>query len=110
MSAVGYPMVFIWMLVKVSHGNSLIRLTRLQVILTIHQYLKDSGYDINDGQNSLPIAAEEIAFYGSIEELEKEIGKLKIEMDTAAKELAFEEAAVLRDRIKALRKLEIEIG
>ena len=31
-------------------------------------------------------------------------------MNRAASELAFEEAAVLRDKIKALRKLEIEIG
>jgi excinuclease ABC subunit B len=31
-------------------------------------------------------------------------------MQKAAKELAFEEAAHLRDRIKALRMLEIEIG
>ena len=31
-------------------------------------------------------------------------------MHKAAKELAFEEAAHLRDRIKALRLLEIEIG
>lgn len=77
---------------------------------TIHQYLKDSGYEVGDGQDSLQIAAEEQAFYGSIKELEKKIGKLEKEMDAAARDLAFEEAAVLRDRIKVLRKLEIEIG
>jgi excinuclease ABC subunit B len=42
--------------------------------------------------------------------LEVEIKKLEKEMAEAAHELAFEEAAALRDKIKALRKLEIEIG
>ena len=55
-------------------------------------------------------AAEPEPFYGSIKELEKEIKRLEQEMQKAAKELAFEEAAHLRDRIKALRMLEIEIG
>lgn len=83
---------------------------RSEIKDTIHQYLKDSGYDISDDQKNLAMAAEETVFYGSVEELEKEIRKLEIEMDVAAKELAYEEAIVLRDRIKALRMLEIEIG
>ena len=77
---------------------------------TIHQYLKAAGYEFDDpGKTSLS-SAEEQVFYGSISELEKEIGKLEKDMNRAASELAFEEAAVLRDKIKALRKLEIEIG
>ncbi len=77
---------------------------------TIHQYLKAAGYEFDDpGKNPLS-SAEEQVFYGSISELEKEIGKLEKDMNRAASELAFEEAAVLRDKIKALRKLEIEIG
>lgn len=49
-------------------------------------------------------------FFGSVSELDKEIKKLEKQMHQAASELAFEEAASFRDRIKALRKLEIEIG
>jgi excinuclease ABC subunit B len=63
-----------------------------------------------DDRSELLQAAETGAFYGSIKELEKEIKRLEQEMQKAAKELAFEEAAHLRDRIKALRLLEIEIG
>ncbi len=77
---------------------------------TIHQYLMDAGYDFGDGGKGLKPVAEEEVFYGSIRELEKEITRLQAQMHTAARELAFEEAAGLRDRISALRKLEIEIG
>ena len=78
---------------------------------TIQKHLKASGYQAADTHgNGLLTAAEELPVYYSMGELEKEIKKLEIEMQTAARELAFEEAAALRDRIKALRKLEIEIG
>ena len=76
---------------------------------SLHQHLKNAGYVTDDG-SALLRAAETGAFYGSIRELEKEIKRLEQEMHKAAKELAFEEAAHLRDRIKALRLLEIEIG
>ena len=76
---------------------------------SLHQHLKNSGY-MADSRYDLPQAAEPEPFYGSIKELEKEIKRLEQEMQKAAKELAFEEAAHLRDRIKALRLLEIEIG
>ncbi|NNK97238.1 MAG: excinuclease ABC subunit UvrB [Desulfobacterales bacterium] len=77
---------------------------------TIHQYLKDAGYQFGDEDKQAAEIGEEMPFYGSIVELEKEIGKLEKKMHEAARELAFEEAAHLRDRIKSLRKLEIEIG
>ena len=77
---------------------------------TIHQYLKDAGYSVGSDQDGLLEAAENETFYGSIAELDKEIKKLEKKMHEAARELAFEEAAQLRDKIKALRKLEIEIG
>ncbi len=78
---------------------------------SIQQHLKNSGY-IPEAHADEPMlmAAEELPFYGSIEELEKEIKKLEKKMQQLAKELAFEEAAQLRDKIKALRMLEIEIG
>jgi len=77
---------------------------------TIHQYLKEAGYEFNEPAQTGQSSAEEEVFYGSINDLEKEISRLQTEMNQAASELAFEEAAVLRDKIKALRKLEIEIG
>jgi excinuclease ABC subunit B len=76
---------------------------------SLQQHLADSGYQAGY-QADLLQAAEELPVYTSIRDLEKEIKKLEKEMQTAAKELAFEQAAALRDRIKALRKLEIEIG
>ena len=78
---------------------------------TLQKHLKDSGYQAADDHSaSLLNAAENLPVYYSISELEKEIKKLEKEMQNAAKELAFEEAAAIRDRIKAIRKLEIEIG
>ena len=77
---------------------------------TIHQYLRQAGYDFGESQTAPQASAEDQGFYGSLRELENEIGRLEAEMNQAARELAFEEAAVLRDKIKALRKLEIEIG
>lgn len=75
---------------------------------TIHQYLSDSGYMIEQPQSSL-MTAEEQPVFQSVDELNKHIRDLEKQMGRAAKELAFEEAAGLRDKIKALRYLEIEL-
>lgn len=84
---------------------------RSKVKNALQKHLQASGYEAaDDMENGLLKAAEELPVYYSIKELEAEIKKLDKEMQEAAKELAFEEAAALRDRIKALRKLEIEIG
>ncbi len=77
---------------------------------TMQQHLYDSGYVADDYQDTLLQVAEELPGYTSIKELEKEIGALEKQMHQAAKELAFEKAAELRDRIKKIRLLEIEIG
>ena len=77
---------------------------------TMQQHLKNSGYVVDDFEKGLLEAAEEMPFFSTIKELEKEIKKLEKEMQQAAKELAFEKAADLRDRIKKMRLLEIEIG
>lgn len=77
---------------------------------TIHQYLQEAGYEFDNQDHKKYQMAEEELFFGSIEELHKEIAKLAKQMQKAAAELAFEEAADLRDKIQALRKLEIEIG
>jgi len=53
---------------------------------------------------SVDKVAEPLQEYGSEENLESEIGRLEAEMQAAAKELAFERAAMLRDQIAALKK------
>jgi excinuclease ABC subunit B len=77
---------------------------------TMQQHLHNSGYVADDFEEGLLEAAEEMPFFASVKELEKEIKKLEKEMQQAARELAFEKAADLRDRIKKMRLLEIEIG
>jgi len=77
---------------------------------SLNQHLAESGYLTDTYQTDLLQAAENLPVFTSIRDLEKEIKKLEKEMQTAARELAFEQAAALRDRIKALRKLEIEIA
>jgi len=56
----------------------------------------------------LDLAAEPEAAYSCADGAEKLIQKLEAEMKVAAKELAFERAAELRDRIRALRLRELE--
>lgn len=74
------------------------------------QHLQASGYQTEDHLAAIAQAAEPLPVYTTLRDLEKEIKKLEKEMQAAASELAFEQAAALRDRIKALRLLEIEIG
>ena len=52
---------------------------------------------------------EEGREYGSIDEIRREIETLKEEMRQAAEDLEFEKAAFLRDRIKRLQKMELEL-
>ena len=53
--------------------------------------------------------AEKEVEYHSLQDLRRDIKRLETEMHKAAKVLAFEEAACLRDQVKELRKLELEI-
>jgi len=50
------------------------------------------------------VAAEEQSVYKTIPQLEKAISKIKKEMDKAAKNLDFMEAAKLRDEMFLLKK------
>jgi excinuclease ABC subunit B len=57
----------------------------------------------------IPAVAEEAVHYSSVEDLEKEIQRLEAAMRAAAKEFEFERAASLRDQMKKLKKLELEL-
>jgi excinuclease ABC subunit B len=53
--------------------------------------------------------SEPAAEFGSVDDLENIIQGLESEMKEAVKELAFERAAELRDRIKELRELDLDL-
>jgi excinuclease ABC subunit B len=59
---------------------------------------------------TVPIAAESHAEYHSLKEAQAEIKKLKKQMLEAARELEFERAAELRDRMHALEKEMLELA
>ena len=59
---------------------------------------------------TVPIAAEPAAPYGASEEIPDVIARLKREMREAAKELEFEKAAELRDRIRELADVMLALG
>jgi excinuclease ABC subunit B len=63
--------------------------------------------DMEDVQ--LDLAAESPAVYGAEEATEQIIKRLETEMKAAAKELEFERAAALRNRIRALKLKELEL-
>jgi excinuclease ABC subunit B len=64
--------------------------------------------EVNDMQ--LDLAAESPAIYGAEEATEQIIKRLETEMKAAAKELEFERAAALRNRIRALKLKELELN
>jgi excinuclease ABC subunit B len=57
----------------------------------------------------LELAAESVEPYGAEETREQLITRLEAEMKAAAKELAFERAAELRNRIRALKLKDLEV-
>jgi excinuclease ABC subunit B len=71
-------------------------------VLDIKGYDENNKYAINN--DALPIAAEEEPTYKTIIQLDKAITKTKKEMDKAAKDLDFMEAARLRDNLLRLQK------
>ncbi|MCK4487756.1 MAG: excinuclease ABC subunit UvrB, partial [Desulfobacterales bacterium] len=58
---------------------------------------------------TVPTVSEPSAGYRSMDDLEKVIEELEGEMKEAVKELAFEKAAQLRDQIKELRRLDMDL-
>ena len=63
--------------------------------------------EMDDAQ--LDLAAESPAVYGAEEATEQIIKRLETEMKAAAKELEFERAAALRNRIRALKLKDLEL-
>lgn len=77
---------------------------------SMQEHLQKSGYVAEDAAEKLLETAEDLPDFSSMKELEKEVKRLEEEMQAAAKELAYEKAAELRDRIKSIRMLEIGLG
>jgi len=77
---------------------------------TIKKRIHDLEYQIAEADYvNFGVAAEEEERYQSEEEIEKVIEGLEKEMKAAAKELEFERAARLRDKIRTLRQKELEV-
>ncbi|MEW6409206.1 MAG: excinuclease ABC subunit UvrB [Nitrospirota bacterium] len=73
----------------------------------IHEVLR-SVYEAD--YVTVPVVSERIERYKSQEELRLMIKQIEKEMREAAKNLEFERAAELRDKIKKLKETELEIG
>ena len=78
---------------------------------TIKRGIPKALYDVSEADYvTVPIAAEERAVYSADVHLKPLLVQLEIEMKAAAKDLAFERAAELRDQIKALKQQALELG
>jgi len=80
-----------------------------QTIISSIKDISDTVYEQDDLTANLK-AAEDLPHYVSRAEINKEIKQLTRDMHAAAAELAFEEAADLRDRIKRLQEMELGLG
>ena len=78
---------------------------------TIKRGIPKALYDVSEADYvTVPIAAEERVVYGADVHLKPLLLQLETEMKAAAKDLAFERAAELRDQIKALKQQALELG
>ncbi len=73
-------------------------------VLDIKGYDEKNQYAIAGDQDTVGIAAEQEAEYQTIPQMEKGITKIKKEMEKAARDLDFMEAARLRDTMFSLQK------
>jgi excinuclease ABC subunit B len=73
-------------------------------VLDIKGFDEKNPYAIAGDQDLIPIAAEEDPQYQTIPQMEKAISKIKKEMEKAARDLDFMEAARLRDNMFSLQK------
>ena len=73
-------------------------------VLDVKGYDPANPYSIKPDEDIVSIAAEDEAEYKTIPQMEKGIGKIKKQMEKAAKDLDFMEAARLRDEMFRLQK------
>jgi excinuclease ABC subunit B len=73
-------------------------------VLDVKGYDPANPYSIKPDEDIISIAAEDQAEYKTIPQMEKGIGKIKKQMEKAAKDLDFMEAARLRDEMFRLKK------
>ena len=73
-------------------------------VLDVRGYDPANPYSIKPDEDIVPLAAEDEAEYKTIPQMEKGIGKIKKQMEKAAKDLDFMEAARLRDEMFRLQK------
>jgi excinuclease ABC subunit B len=73
-------------------------------VLDIKGYDTSNPYALGPGEELVTMAAEEQEVFQSIPQIEKAINKTKKEMEKAARDLDFMEAARLRDEMFGLQK------
>jgi len=59
---------------------------------------------------TVPLAAEAVDEYSSLDDVDRVVRELEREMREAAARLDFERAAALRDRVRGLKELELAVG
>src|SRR5687768_3139498 len=73
-------------------------------VLDIKGYDPANPYAVGPGEELVIVAAEEQVEYSTIPQLEKAIGKIRKDMEKAARDLDFMEAARLRDEMFSMQK------
>jgi excinuclease ABC subunit B len=73
-------------------------------VLDVKGYDPSNPYSIGDSGDLVTVAAEDQEVYKTIPQMEKGISKIKKEMEKAARDLDFMEAARLRDEMFRLQK------
>jgi excinuclease ABC subunit B len=73
-------------------------------VLDIKGYDQSNPYSISPGEDIVTMVAEEQETYQTIPQMEKAIAKVKKEMEKAARDLDFMEAARLRDNMFGMQK------
>jgi excinuclease ABC subunit B len=79
-------------------------------VLDIKGYDEKNPYALAGEQDLVTVAAEEEAEYKTIPQMEKAVSRIKKEMEKAARDLDFMEAARLRDQMFLLQKKLKEMG
>jgi len=73
-------------------------------VLDVKGYDPSNPYSVSADQDLVNVAADEQVVYNTIPQIEKAIGKTKKEMEKAARDLDFMEAARLRDEMFRMQK------